>query len=746
MHRVEGIIGSGALSIETGKFAQQANAAVTVTYGDTVVMVTACDNKSSYQKYDFLPLTVDYEERLYAAGKIPGGFLRREGRPTQEAILACRLIDRPIRPLFPKGFHHEVQIIVTVLSADRENMPEVLAIIGASAALSISDIPFGGPVGAIRVGYLDGEYVANPTFSEVQRSPIDLIVAGTKDTVVMMEAGSKEASEEIISGAIKYGQNINQEIIRLQEEIKKACGKPKAEFQHPEVDPALDGALSAALRDKLSSVFGKDKIDRETVLSCLKDEIISELGETYPPADLLSAFDAKLKKEVRARILETGRRPDGRSATEIRPISCEVGLLPRTHGSGLFTRGQTQVLTITTLGSMGEEQRMDGLTLEETKHFMHHYNFPPFSVGETRRIGTPGRREIGHGALAERALSAVIPSEEEFPYTIRLVSEVLSSNGSTSMASVCGSTLSVMDAGVPVKHPVAGVAMGLVSSEDGKYVVLSDIEGMEDAYGDMDFKVAGTSEGITALQMDTKLQGLTQEIIERTLTQAKEARSFILNKMQDTILASRPELSKYAPRMVKLTVPPHKIGAIIGPGGKTIRYITEETKVTIDVENDGSVLIGSSSEEAAQKAIAMIEALTKDVEAGGIYTGKVTRIFNYGALVEILPNKEGLVHISELADYRVPSVEDVVRIGDEITVVVTEIDRQGRINLSRRALLREQSQAGNETNQIRPRDGGNSPGDRRGPHAQSSHSDRDSSANRRSHSTGAGRPRGGGRN
>lgn len=696
LHKVESVIGERMLTIEAGGLAEQANSVITVRYGDTVVLVTVCATEEPREEVDFLPLTVEFEERLYAAGKIPGGFLRREGRPSQQAILSGRLTDRSLRPLFPKGFRHEVQIVVTVLSADQENLPDVLAIIGASAALSTSNIPFEGPVGAVRVGYLGREFLINPTFSQLQESLIDLVVASTKGAVVMLEAGAKEASKELILEAIKFGQETNQQIIQLQEQLQNICGSPKMEFKVDGVNPELEAAISAALKGKIAALIGKGKVERDEALSALKKELVEELGVKYPSQEIFSLFESKVKAEVRTSILERGIRPDGRRLTEIRPIHCRIGLLPRTHGSGLFTRGLTQVLNITTLGSVGEEQPLDGLTLEESKRFMHHYNFPPFSTGEVKRIGTAGRREIGHGALVERAIAPVIPPEEDFPYTIRLVSEVLSSNGSTSMASVCSSSLSLMDAGVPIKAPVAGVAMGLVSNE-GRYAVLTDIEGMEDAYGDMDFKVAGTTDGITALQLDIKLKGISYEILERALSQAGEAHPFILAKMQETIASSRSELSKYAPRIVKITIDPSKIGSVIGPGGKMIRSIIEQTKATVDIKNDGTVFIGSTSEEAVQKAIEIIESLTVEVKVGGIYTGKVTRLLNSGAFVEIFPGKEGLVHISELADYRVPSVEDVVKVGDEVMVMVTGVDQQGRINLSRRAVFQGLSRIGKGT-------------------------------------------------
>lgn len=724
LHMVESIIGGSTLTLKTGELATQANSAVIVGYGDTAVLVTACAAKEPREGVDFLPLTVDYEERLYAAGKIPGGFFRREGRPSQQAILSSRLTDRPLRPLFPKGFRHEVQIVATVLSADQENSPDVLAIIGASTALTLTEIPFEGPVGAVRVGYLNGEFLVNPTFSQLQESLVDLVVVGTREAVVMVEGGAKEASEELILEAIKFGQQVNQQIIGLQEQLQGICGHPKMEFKVAEANPELESAISSALNGRIDQMMGKGKIERDEALSALKKELLEKLGGEYPSQEILSLFEAKVKAEVRASILGRGIRPDGRSLTEIRPIQCEVGLLTRTHGSGLFSRGLTQVLNIATLGSAREEQMLDGLTLEERKRFMHHYNFPPFSTGEVRRIGTPGRREIGHGALVEKALTPVIPPEDDFPYTIRLVSEVLSSNGSTSMASVCSSSLSLMDAGIPIKAPVAGVAMGLVTGESSQYAILTDLEGMEDAYGDMDFKVAGTSAGITALQLDIKLKGISYEILEKALNEAHQARLFILTKIQETIAASRPELSKYAPRMFKITIDPSKIGGVIGPGGKMIRSIIEQTKTTINVENDGTVLIGSTDAEAAQKAIRMIESLTTEVEVGGIYTGKVTRILPFGAIVEILPGKEGLVHISELADYRVPSVEDVVKLGDEITVMVKEFDRQGgKISLSRRAVFQELSEPGkpNSSSQGYPhrryadnqRGARNSPGSRR---------------------------------
>ncbi len=686
-------VGGRTLIIDSGKLAGQASGAVTVRYGDTVVLVTACISDKPREGIDFLPLTVDYEERLYAAGKIPGGFIRREGRPSQEAILACRLTDRPLRPLLPKVWRNDIQLIATVLSADQENDPDILAVIGSSAALSISEVPFGGPVSAVHIGYIDGELILNPTLVQLESSQLDLVVASTKQAIVMVEAGSREVSEDTAIQAIAFGHKANQDIIKLQEQLQQACGKIKKEAPIIEVDPEVISAISPMVNGRLAQVLSQpEKSQRGQELGKLQEELIKSLGESFPEQDIISAFEAKVRDEIRTNILDKAKRIDGRSLTDVRPVSCEIELLPRTHGSALFTRGQTQVLTITTLGSINKEQQLDGLGIEETKRFIHHYNFPPFSSGEVSRIGTPGRREIGHGALVERAIAPVLPKDEDFPYTIRLVSEVLSSSGSTSMASVCASSLSLMDAGIPTKAAVAGVAMGLVTDDKGDYAILTDIEGIEDANGDMDFKVAGTNKGITALQLDTKLKGISLEILEKALNQAREARLFILDKMAQTISSSRPEVSPYAPRMHKIMINPDKIGSVIGTGGKTIRSITAETKVSIDIDNDGTVIIGSPDEKAARRAIEIIENLTKEVEVGSIYTGKVTRLLDFGAMVEILPGKEGLVHISELAEFRVPKVEDVVKVGDEITVKVISIDNLGRVNLSRRAVFEKISQ------------------------------------------------------
>lgn len=665
------------LSIQVGKFAQQANGAVAVQYGNTIVLVTACASSEPREGIDFVPLTVDYEEKLYAAGKIPGSFIRREGRPTEEAVITSRLIDRSLRPLFPKELKHDVQVVAIVLSVDQENDPDICALVGASAALTLSDIPFFGPISAVHVGYIDNTLVVNHTLPQMDDSLLDLIVASSKENIVMVEAGAKEVSEEILLEAIKLGHEANQEVIKLQEELQRIYGKAKVEVEHKELVPQLSSQIASLLGEKLTQVLEEpEKLQREKALTSIKEETRDKLVDSFSEDEINFAFEAQLRAAVREKILQTRRHLDGRQAKEIRPISCEVGILPRTHGSGLFARGETQVLTITTLGSTRQEQLLDGLGLEGTKRFMHHYNFPPFSTGEVKRIGTTGRREIGHGALVERAIASVLPSEDDFPYTIRLVSEVLSSYGSTSMASACASTLSLMDAGVPIKAPVAGIAMGLVTGKDEGYVVLTDIVGMEDAYGDMDFKVAGTARGLTALQLDIKLQGINYGILAEALSQAREARLEILGKMSLAISATRSELSPYAPRMYEMTIDTSKIGSVIGPGGRVIRSIIDETKATIDIKNDGTVIVGSTNEEAAQKAIKIIQDLTREVEQGEVYTGKVTRLFNFGAMVEILPGKEGLVHISELANYHVPQVEDVVKVGDEVMVKVIGIDRK----------------------------------------------------------------------
>ena len=688
-HEIE--IAGRTLSIETGKLAQQAHGSAVVRYGEAVVLVTAVMG-GVREGLDFFPLTIEYEERLYAVGRIPGSFFRREGRPTTEATLAARLTDRPLRPRFPKGMRNEVQIITTVLSADHENQPDILGIIGASAALSISQIPFNGPVAATRMGYVDGELVVNPTYEQLAAGKLDLTIAGSRDAVIMIEAGAKEVSEEVVLEALRVGQENNVRIIDLQDRIVAEVGKPKTEVVFSEgSDPELLAGIERISRPALERIIdrGEGRGERNEGIKRAEHEAIEQLSE-YDVKAVAKAFDDVLKKTVRAKVIREGKRPDGRALTEVRPLSSEVGLLPRTHGSALFQRGETQILTVATLGSMSMTQKLDGLSPDDTKRYIHHYNFPPFSTGEARRMGT-GRREIGHGALAERALAPVIPDEADFPYAFRVVSEALGSNGSTSMGSVCGSTMALMDAGVPITRPVSGVAMGLMTDDEGNFQVLTDIQGVEDFFGDMDFKVAGTSEGITALQMDIKVSGITQEIFRQALAQAKDGRAFILNHMLGTLAEPRTELNPNAPRMTRVSIPVDKIGAVIGPGGKTIRGIVETTGASVDVENDGVVTIGASDAAAAEQAIRMIEGLTKEVEVGERYTGQVTRLMNFGAFVEILPGKEGMVHVSELDTTRVESVEAAVKVGDEIEVMVVEIDRMGRVNLSRRAVLEDLS-------------------------------------------------------
>ena len=680
-------VGGRTLIIQTGKLATQATSAVTVTYGETVVLVTLCVAPAPREGTDFLPLTIDYEERLYAAGKIPGGFIRREGRPSQEATLASRLTDRPLRPLLPKAWRREIQIIITVLSADQANDPDLLAIIGASSVLAMSEVPYEGPVGAVRIGLVNDEMILNPTLAQLEGSELDLTVVSTRDTIAMVEAGAKEVNEETVLKAIQFAHEANQAIIRLQDEVRQACGKPKEAAPVHEIEPEILAAVHRHTEQKLhSALFHADKPTRQAGMDALQQEIVDAVGEEYPKAEVLEAFDKEIRKMLRSSVLEKGERISGRAVNELRHISCEAGILPRTHGTGLFNRGLTQVLCIATLGSLRQEQQLDGLGIEDKKRFMHHYNMPPFATGEAKRIGNPGRREIGHGALAERALIPVMPKSEDFPYTIRLVSEVLSSNGSTSMASTCAATIALMDAGIPIKKPVAGISVGLVSGENNKFVLLTDIEGIEDNYGDMDFKVAGTTEGITAIQLDTKLKGLPFAIFSETLENARVTRLKILEVMAQTLAAPRPEVSRYAPRMYKMKIDVEKIGAVIGSGGKTIRAITEQTKATIDIEDDGTVIIGSADEASAKRAIEIVEGLTKEIEVGTIYTGKVTRLLPFGAFVEILPGKEGMIHISELSDHRVNLIEDEVKVGDEVTAKVIR-NEDGKIALSRKAIF-----------------------------------------------------------
>lgn len=681
-------LGDEVVTIETGKLAQQAGGAVTVRWGDTLLLVTATMSHDVREGINFFPLTVDFEERLYAAGRIPGSFFRREGRPTESATLTARLTDRPIRPLFPHGLRNDVQVIITALSQDEEHQADILSIIGASAALTISDVPFNGPVGAVRVGYVGGEVVINPTVSQMEHSTLDLRLAGTADALLMVEAGANEVSEEVLVEALRRGYEAMQDVIRVQNEMREAMGRPKRTYTPHVVPDELCEIVRQQVGDPLSEAVysASSKEERNERLRALQDELVEHLHEEWDERAIKEAVGEVLRELVRRRTIEEGIRADGRAPQTIRPLSAEVGLLPRTHGSGLFTRGETQVLSVATLGTPREEQTLDDLSPEETKRYMHHYNFPPYSTGETRPLRGPRRREIGHGALAERALLPVIPDEDAFPYTIRVVSEVLGSNGSTSMASVCGSTLALMDAGVPIKAPVAGIAMGLMM-EDGRYRVLTDIQGLEDHVGDMDFKVAGTRQGITALQMDIKVGGLSYDILTEALEQARQARMQILDVIEATIPAPRAELSPYAPRMTILHVDPDKLGAVIGTGGKTVRALEEECGVRIDIEDDGTIYIASTSGPAAEKAQRMIEELTEEPEVGRIYTGRVVRTTDFGAFVEILPGTDGMVHISQLADYRASSVKDVVEVGDEIMVMVTDIDPEGKIRLSRRAVL-----------------------------------------------------------
>ena len=682
---------------ETGKLAEQAGGAVTVRYGDTVVFAAATVSPTVRPGIDFFPLTVDFEERLYAAGKIPGSFPRREGRPSEEGILTARLTDRPIRPLFPKGFRNDVQIVVTPFSADQENEPDILAVNAASAALAISPAPFDGPIGCVRVGTVDGKLTLNPTIQELEESELDLVVAGTRDAIMMLEAGARQVSEELLVQALELAQTGISALIDAQEALVAASGKPKMTWTGEKVDPAREERIAAFLADKIRArVRNADKAMREQGLDELKREAVAALvplakdGQPADPnaiteADVNLAFDNVLKKEFRRAVLEEGLRPDGRGLTEIRPLSIEVGLLPRTHGSALFQRGQTQILSVATLGPSGDEQIIDTLSPVDSKRFMLHYNFPPYSVGEVRPLRGAGRREIGHGALAERALLPVIPTKEEFPYTIRVVSETLGSNGSTSMASTCGACLALMDAGVPMKAMIGGISIGLVL-EGGQHRLLTDIQGMEDNYGDMDFKVTGSDRGVTAIQLDIKAKGLPVAVIREAFQQAKDARLFILNAMRAVLPAPRTELSKYAPRIETIKIAPDKVREVIGPGGKMVRQIQSETGTTIELEDDGTVRITGAKPEGREKARAMIEGLTKEPEVGEVYEGKVTRIMGIGAFVEYLPGKEGLVRISELSTDRVNRVEDVVNVGDTVTVKIAEVDRMGRVNLSIRAV------------------------------------------------------------
>ncbi|WP_432642366.1 polyribonucleotide nucleotidyltransferase [Acidaminococcus sp.] len=689
MHSFSTEFGGRTLTIETGKIAKQANGAVLVRYGETAVVVAVTGTDTPREGVDFFPLTVDFEEKMYAVGKIPGGFLRREGRPAETAILTSRLIDRPIRPMFPEGYHNDVQIVATAVSVDPDNAPDIPAMIGASCALSISDIPFEGPIAGVRVGLIDGQFIVEPRVEQAKVSELNLVVAGTKDAILMVEAGAKEVSEDVMLDAIWFAHGEIKKLVEFQEKIQAEVGKPKMEVPLYTPPAELVAEIKEYGEEKLrAALMDADKLHRDKNVQLVKEDIAAHFAEKYPDNEVDVAYITQklIKAVVRHTISVDKIRPDGRALDEVRPISCEVGMLARPHGCSLFTRGQTQVLNCLALAPLREAQTLDGL-VEQTKRYIHHYNFPPYCVGETKPLRSPGRREIGHGALAERALLPVIPSEEEFPYTIRLVSEVLESNGSSSMASTCASTLSLMDAGVPIKAPVSGVAMGLVK-EGEHYTILTDIQGLEDALGDMDFKVAGTAKGITAMQMDIKVDGLTKDILHDALQQAKKGRAFILGKMLECIPEPRKQLKKYAPKITTIKVNPDKIKDIIGPGGKVIKKIVEDTGAQIDINDDGTVYIAAANSESADAAIKTIKDITAEPEVGKIYTGKVTRIMNFGAFVEFMPGREGLVHISQLAKERVAKVEDVVNVGDEIVVKLVEIDSKGRLNLSRKACLK----------------------------------------------------------
>jgi polyribonucleotide nucleotidyltransferase len=677
------------LSIEVGRMAKQADGAALVSYGETVLLVTAVAARTGREGLDFFPLTCDYQERTFAAGKIPGGFFKREGRPSEKEVLTSRLIDRPIRPLFPDGFRSETQIIATVLSHDRENDPDIIAILGASAALQVSDIPFNGPIAAIRMGWINGQLVVNPTQTQLEQTALNLVVAGSRDGIVMVEGGAKMLAEDAMLDALFTAHQEMQRILDMQDELQRALGKPKRTVTTTAFDEALFGQVAAQLRPRVEAAFQLGaKQERAAAVRQAEADVLATLAQEFPDrAPALRELCEEVKSRVmRQAIVTEGRRVDGRGLKDIRAISCEVGVLPRTHGSALFTRGETQALAVATLGTSSDEQKIDALIGEHYKKFMLHYNFPPFSVGEVKFLRSPGRREIGHGALAERALQAVLPAEETFPYTIRVVSEVLESNGSSSMATVCGATLSMMDAGVPIKGPVAGIAMGLIKEGD-EVRVLSDILGDEDHLGDMDFKVAGTADGITALQMDIKIGRVTRDIMRAALYQAREGRLHILKAMAATLAGPRTDISSHAPRIITLKIRPDKIRDVIGPGGKVIRSIIEETGVKIDVEDDGTVLVASTDGVSMQRAIDLIRGITAEAEVGKVYTGTVKKIVDFGAFVEILPGTDGLLHISQIGPGRVKSVSDVLKEGDRITVKVLDVDKQGKIRLSRKELL-----------------------------------------------------------
>ena len=683
-------IGGRLLEVEIGKVCEKANGQAMVKYGDTVVNVTATASEKPRADIDFFPLSVDFEERMYAAGKIPGGFIRREGRPSEKAILTSRLIDRPIRPLFPKGFYNDLQVVCTAMSIDPDCTPESVAMIGSSIALTISDIPWDGPTASVVIGYIDGNYVVNPTQEQRAVSELHLVVSGTKDAIMMVEAGANEVKESVMLEAILFAHEQIKQIVSFIEDIQREVGKEKRDYDLYEVPAEIVDAVNDFAAQKMyDAVHVSGREERTAAMAQVEIDTMEALSEKFEGAekDIANALYALKKEKVRNLIIDDEIRPDDRKRTEVRPIWCDTSILPRAHGSGLFKRGETQVLSAATLGGIGDAQVIDGIGVETEKRYMHHYNFPPYSVGEARPIRSPGRREIGHGALAERALLPVLPSKEDFPYTIRVVSDVLSSNGSTSQASVCGSCMALMDAGVPIKAPVAGIAMGLIErvEEDGnsKMAILSDIQGLEDFLGDMDFKVAGTKEGITAIQMDIKVHGLSKEVLSQALEQAREGRLHIMGEMLNEIDAPRAELSKYAPRIITMKIDPEQVRVVIGPGGKTINKITQETGAKLDLEDDGTVFITAPDMESAYACQQAVELLTKDVEVGEVYEGEVKRIMAFGAFIEVLPGKEGLLHISKMADYRVDKVEDVMNLGDKVKVKVKEIDDQGRINLIR---------------------------------------------------------------
>ncbi|MEW6203499.1 MAG: polyribonucleotide nucleotidyltransferase [bacterium] len=679
-----GIGGANDLILQTGKLAKQANGSVVVRNGDTVVLVAVTASKEPREDIDYFPLTVDFEEKLYAAGKIPGGYIKREGRPSEHATLTSRLIDRPIRPLFPKNYHNEVQIIATALSSDLENPIDVCGIVGASVALSISDIPFFGPVGAVRVGRINGNFIINPTYQQIDQGDLNLVVAGTSDAIIMVECGAKQVPESVILDAIKEGHKAIIKIVEAQLELAEKAGRPKQEVAEKQLPDGLVEDIEKFAEEKIREALnGKMKQEREAMIEETLNAAVEQFSEKYEgcEGEIAEIITALEKRVFRENIREHQTRPDGRALDQIRPITCETGLLPRTHGSSLFTRGQTQVLTTVTLGTISEGQRIDGITTTEGKRFMHQYNFPPYCVGETRPFRGPSRRDIGHGALVERSILPIIPAEEEFPYTIRVVSEVLESNGSSSMASVCATSMALMDAGVPTQQAIAGVAMGLVIDEAGHYI-LTDIQGIEDSFGDMDFKIAGTRTGINALQMDIKVKGITPELMRTALAQANEARMFILDKMEADISKPRPELSALAPRIIQYKVGVDKIGEVIGPGGKNIRKITEETDSKVDILEDGRIYIYSTDKESGEKALGMIQLLVQELEVGKEYWGEVKRIMSFGAVVEMLPGKDGLVHISQISDKRIEKVQDVLKVGQKVKVRVREIDDTGKVSLT----------------------------------------------------------------